>query len=57
MSSLRVDGMPTEDKKYQHIEDLLEATEIKNCDFAFFYDQPTPNRINTINSLIKSWER
>ena len=57
MSSLRVDGMPTEDKKYQYIENLSKATEIKNCDFAFFYDQPTPNRINKINSLVKSWER
>ena len=57
MSSLRVDGMPKEDKNYQHIDDLSQETEMRNCDLSFVYDQPTPNRINTINSLVKSWER
>ena len=57
MSSLGVDGMAEEDKNYQPIEELLQETEIRNCDFSFFYDQPTPSRIKAINSLIKSWER
>ena len=49
---LRVGGIPKEENQYQFVRDILEATEIRHCDLSIFYDQTTPNKIKTINSLI-----
>ena len=55
---LRVDGIPKEENQYQFVRDLLKATEIRDCDLSIFYDQRTPDKIQTINSfIIKSSER
>ena len=55
---LRVDGIPKEENQYQFVRDLLKATEIRDCDLLIFYDQTTPDKIQTINSfIIKSSER
>ena len=56
---LRVEGGGEEEEnQYQLVWDLLKATEIRDCDLSIFYDQTTPDKIQTINSLIiRSVER
>ena len=49
---LRVEGMPKEENQYQFVMDLLKEREIIDCDLSIFYDQTTPDKIQTINSLI-----
>ena len=49
---LRVEGLPKEENQYQFVRDLLKATDIRDCDLSIFYDQTTPDKIQTINSLI-----
>ena len=56
---MRVEGGGEEEEnQYQLVWDLLKATEIRDCDLSIFYDQTTPDKIQTINSLIiRSVER
>ena len=49
---LRVEGMPKEENQYQFVMDLLKEREIIDCDLSIFYDKTTPDKIQTINSLI-----
>ena len=55
---MRVEGIPREENQYQLFRDLLKTTEIRDCDLSILHDQTTPDKIQTINSLIiKSVER
>ena len=56
---LRVEGGGEEEEnQYQLVWDLLKATGKRDCDLSIFYDQTTPDKIQTINSLIiRSVER
>ena len=58
LSCLTVNGTSHDEQSIDFLRDLSEATQVKDCDFYFLYDQLNhPSKTRTEDLLIQSMEK